>query len=74
MEKLMTTEEMANYLHCSTHHITHLRQVGLIKGMRFGKRWLYACTEVERFVADSNGVDYSNFRNLSPSGLKSLMK
>ena len=68
--RLMTKEEVAVYLHCSTHHVTHMRQAGLIKGVKFGKRWLYRKSDIEAFVIASMGIDYSNFRDLSPEGIK----
>lgn len=67
---LMTQEEVGEYLHCSTHHVTHMRQAGLIKGMKFGKRWLYVKDDIMEFVMESIGKDYSNFRDMSPDGLK----
>lgn len=67
---LMTQEEVGAYLHCSTHHVTHMRQAGLIKGMKFGKRWLYVKNDIIKFVVKSIGKDYSNFRELSSNGLK----
>lgn len=67
---LMTQEDVSNYFHCSTHHVTHMRQSGLIKGVKFGKRWLYRKSDIEAFVEESLGIDFSNFRNLSPEGIK----
>ncbi len=48
MEKkdLMTTQEVADYLRCSTHYVTALRRQGKIKGTYIGSRFLYDASSV----------------------------
>ena len=48
--KLLTTQEVAEKLHCSTHHVAHLRQHGLIRGTRFAKYWMYTEEDINNFI------------------------
>ena len=68
--KLMTTKEVSEYLHCSTHHVGDLRRAGFIIGTRYGKYWLYTEDTIEKFVENSQGVDLTNFNELSKDGLE----
>ena len=62
---LLTQSEVAEYLHCSEHHVTHLRQYGLLQGTRYGKRWMYHAEDVEKFVKGTSGKDFQNFRDMT---------
>lgn len=63
---LLTTKEVADILHCSTHHVAHLRQQGLIRGTRFAKNWMYSKDDIDCFIKNSLGKDFWNFRDLTP--------
>ena len=52
---LLTVDQVAERLHCSTHHVGYLRQYGFIEGTRFARAWLYTEDEVNRFINDSIG-------------------
>lgn len=62
---LLTTEQVAEKLRCSTHHVAHLRQYGLLEGTRFSRAWMYSENEVNRFIRDSKGKDYWNFTRMT---------
>lgn len=64
--KLLTTKEVADILHCSTHHVAHLRQHGLIRGTRFAKYWMYSEEDIDSFIKNNLGKDFSNFKDLTP--------
>ena len=66
LPSLMTQREVAEYLHCSEHHITALRKHGLLTGTRYGKRWLYLEDEINAFVLKTIGKDFNNFRDMTP--------
>lgn len=68
--KLMTTSEVAEYLHCSTHHVGDLRRAGFIVGTRYGKYWLYTEKTISHFIENSEGFDLSNFNEMSQIGLE----
>lgn len=70
ISKLLTTKEVANALGCSTHHVLHLRQHGVITGTRFGKRWMYSEEDINRFISRNNGKDFSNILSMSPTYIK----
>lgn len=55
--RLYTTKQVAELLHISTHHVTHLRQAGLLKGTKYGKCWVYSHEELIRFMKASEGKD-----------------
>lgn len=64
--KLLTTKEVAEVLHCSTHQVAHLRQHGLIRGTRFAKYWMYSEDDINNFIKNNLGKDFWNFRDLTP--------
>ncbi len=47
---LMTTQEVADYLHCSTHYVTELRRKRAIYGTKIGKKYLYYADSVYTYV------------------------
>lgn len=65
-----TQDELANLLHCEVHRVIQFRQAGLLRGTRFGRRWIYRKNDVEAFVNESLGKDFTNFTDLSEEGLK----
>jgi hypothetical protein len=46
---LLTTEETAFALKCTTHHVAALRQKGEIKGYHVSKRWMYPEEEIQKY-------------------------
>ena len=63
---MLTTQEVAEILHCSAHHVGHLRKHGLIRGTRFAKYWMYSKDDIDAFVENSLGKDYWNFKEMTP--------
>lgn len=64
--KLLTTKEVAEKLHCSTHHVGYLRMYGLIRGTRYARNWLYLEEDIDAFIAATIGKDFWNFRDMTP--------
>lgn len=46
---LLTTEEAAFVLKCTTHHVTALRKKGEISGYHVSKRWMYPEEEIQKY-------------------------
>ena len=70
LSEIMTTKQVAEFLHCSTHQVGYLRKYGLLVGTRFGKYWLFEKDEIIDFVKRSKGKDYANFRDMSPEAAR----
>ena len=68
--KLLTTKEVAEKLHCSTHQVAHLRQHGLIRGTRFAKYWMYSEEDINNFILKNLGQDFWHFRDLTPEAAR----
>ncbi|MBR4456742.1 MAG: helix-turn-helix domain-containing protein [Solobacterium sp.] len=66
---LLTQSEVAEYLHCSEHHVTHLRQYGILKGTRYGKRWMYLAEDINKFVMANIGKDFQCFMDMTPESV-----
>ena len=64
--KLLTTKEVAEILHCSTHQVLNLRKYGLIRGTRFAKYWMYSEEDINNFILNNLGKDFSHFKDLTP--------
>lgn len=47
---LMTTKEVANYLHCEEHYVGKLRKAGCIKACYIGSHYLYFEDTVYAYV------------------------
>ena len=70
LSEIMTTKQVAEFLHCSTHQVGYLRKYGLLVGTRFGKYWLFEKEEIIDFVRRSKGKDYANFRDMTPEAAR----
>ncbi len=70
LSEIMTTKQVAEFLHCSTHQVGYLRKYGLLVGTRFGKYWLFEKDEIIDFVKRSKGKDYANFRDMTPEAAR----
>lgn len=70
----LTQSEVADLLHCEVHRIIQFRKAGLLKGTRYGRRWLYRRNDIEKFVDESIGMDFVNFTDLSERGVKKYCK
>lgn len=70
IDSFLETKDVARLLHCSTHHVTTLRKSSLLKGTRYGKRWLYSESDVQEFLALTRGKDLSNIKDMTPEGIR----
>ena len=57
---VLTTEEVAQKLHTHRNMVDRLRKNGLINGIKLGKGFIYAITEIESFLTKYAGMDLSN--------------
>ena len=69
---LLTQEETAAMLHCSTHNVMRLRKRGILIGTRFGKRWVYREEDILAFIKSNIGKDLTNFRNMTPEAAQKM--
>lgn len=58
-EMLYTVKEVSQILKCNTDYVHKLRKSGLLKFMKLGS-FKVRKTELERFLADSEGKDLTN--------------
>lgn len=57
---VLTTEEVASALHTHRNMVDRLRRNGLINGIKLGKGFIFATTEIESFLKNYAGMDLSN--------------
>ena len=58
-DMLYTVKEVSQILKCNTDYVHKLRRSGLLKFMKLGS-FKVRKTELERFLADSEGKDLTN--------------
>lgn len=63
-EMLYTVKEVSQILKCNTDYVHKLRKAGLLKFMKLGS-FKVRKTELERFLADSEGKDLTNPDNVT---------
>lgn len=68
--KLLTTNDVATLLGCSTRHVLNLRKHGIIVGVRFGKRWMFPEKHIQTFIEKNLGKDFSNVLLMSETYIK----
>lgn len=59
-DKLITTEEVAEMLHCNRQKVSDLRDYGVLNFVKMGKCYLHKKSEVLNIVDRWNGADFSN--------------
>ena len=52
-EKLMTLEEVAEYLRLSVHTIYKFAQKGKIPALKAGKKWRFRKEDIDRWLMDN---------------------
>lgn len=57
---MLTREDIAGYLKTTVQNVARLQELGAIKAIRIGKRYLTPRSEMERFYRDYRGFDLSN--------------
>lgn len=60
VERLMTTQEIAEYLRCNKKQIYLFRDTGLLKMTRYGRSYVATESEVKRFQTDTEGADLAS--------------
>ena len=63
-EMLYTVKEVSQILKCNTDYVHKLRRSGLLKFMKLGS-FKVRKTELDRFLADSEGKDLTNPDNVT---------
>lgn len=58
--KMATQEEVAELLNTSRNQVAMLREVGLLRGIKTGKGYMFSQEEIRRFQCDYAGCDVSN--------------
>lgn len=54
------TDEVAYLLGTRRQTITMYREIGILKAIKTGKRYMFSQAEIERFQRDYEGLDISN--------------
>ena len=57
---MLTREDIAGYLKTTVQNVAKLQELGAIKTIHIGKRYLTPRSEMERFYRDYRGFDLSN--------------
>lgn len=58
--KMLSQDEVAALLHTARHHIGTLREIGVLRAIKTGKRYVYPQEEIRRFQKEYKGKDVSN--------------
>lgn len=61
---LLTQRETAEKLRCSSHNVGYMRRSGIIKGIRYGNKWLYRESDIDNFIEHNMGRDFKNLSKL----------
>lgn len=58
--KMLTREEVAEFLHVHVNTVSMLREVGIIDGIKTGKNYMFPQKIIRAFQDDYIGLDVSN--------------
>lgn len=58
--QMLTTEEVCEKLNISRNQLQMLREIGIIKGIKTGKAFMFSCFALEKFMKQYEGFDVSN--------------
>ena len=58
--RMYTREEVAEIIGCHKDHVVMLSEVGCLKSIRIGKRYMYSYEAIKQFQKDYEGLDLSN--------------
>lgn len=58
--KMLTREEVAEFLHVHVNTVSMLREVGIIEGIKTGKNYMFPQKIIRTFQDDYIGLDVSN--------------
>lgn len=57
---MYTRDEVAEMIGCHKDHVVMLSEVGCLKSIRIGKRYMYSYEAIKQFQKDYEGLDLSN--------------
>lgn len=58
--RMYTRDEVAEMIGCHKNHVVMLSEVGCLKSIRIGKRYMYSYEAIKQFQKDYEGLDLSN--------------
>lgn len=58
--RMYTREEVAELIGCHKDHVVMLSEVGCLKSIRIGRRYMYSYEVLKQFQRDYAGLDVSN--------------
>lgn len=58
--RMYTREEVAEIIGCHKDHVVMLSEVGCLKTIKIGKRYMYSYDAIKNFQNDYEGFDLSN--------------
>lgn len=58
--RMYTREEVATLIGCHKDHVVMLTEVGCLKTIRIGKRYMYSYEAIKLFQKEYQGMDLSN--------------
>ena len=58
--RMYTREEVAKMIGCHKDLVVMLSEVGCLKSIRIGKRYMYSYESIKQFQKDYEGLDVSN--------------
>lgn len=58
--RMYTREEVAELIGCHKDHVVMLSEVGCLKSIRIGRRYMYSYEALKQFQRDYAGLDVSN--------------
>lgn len=58
--RMYTREEVAELIGCHKDHVVMLSEVGCLKSIRIGRRYMYSYESIKQFQHDYEGLDVSN--------------
>lgn len=58
--RMYTRDEVAEMIGCHKDHVVMLSEVGCLKSIRIGKRYMYSYEGIKQFQKDYEGLDLSN--------------
>ncbi|SUO03185.1 Uncharacterised protein [Faecalicoccus pleomorphus] len=58
--RMYTRDEVSEMIGCHKDHVVMLSEVGCLKSIRIGKRYMYSYEAIKQFQKDYEGLDLSN--------------
>lgn len=58
--RMYIREEVAEIIGCHKDHVVMLSEVGCLKSIRIGKRYMYSYEAIKQFQKEYEGLDLSN--------------